>query len=187
MLIINNGLFEARMVVLAMIMMWICLFGCRENWGTRKENSQSNPFFFLSFCFSNFVFWEIKGWDICPSINQSPIRATLCTENPGDPPASTSSEVPPAVLTSRAAAARPCLHPHSPLPGGQLGFAILFMFLFFFRVLFVFIDSGFVVLWFFDLFFLNSVYFSVSWCGFWKCFFFVWHPGVIWFMSVVFF
>jgi hypothetical protein len=74
--------------------------------------------FFFFFCYSNFVYWGIKDLNLCPSINQSPIRATQRTDEPVDQPASISSEVTPVVHTLRPAPAPPRLHHHSPLLGG---------------------------------------------------------------------
>lgn len=48
----------------------------------------------------------IKGLDLCPSINQGPIRARTNIENPGDPIAPISSGDPQA-LTVREAAGPP--------------------------------------------------------------------------------
>lgn len=56
--------------------------------------------------------------DLCPSINQSPIRATQRTDDPADPPASISSEGTPVVHTLRAVPAGPRLQ--SPLLGGEV-------------------------------------------------------------------
>lgn len=85
--------------------------------------------------------------DLCPSINPSPIRTTLCTENPGDPPASISSEVPPAVRTAEApavVAAAPAPLRRSLLPGGEfLGFLnFVFLIFFLFNYYAFFMNSG---------------------------------------------
>lgn len=82
------------------------------------------------------AFGGIKGWYLCPSINQSPIRATLSTGRLGDPRASIRSEIPQERTLRAAAAAAPRLHrrsrrvPQSRLIGGELGlgsFLVLFI------------------------------------------------------------
>ena len=150
---------------------WCCGSACLV--AGKIDEGKSRPFspffiFFLSFSFLKLCFWGIKGWDICPSINQNPTRATLCTENPGDPPASISSEVLPAVHTARAAAvAAPRLLRRYPLAGGELGFANLRVFLF---LLFYFFGLWWIEgIWDFEFFFFDHFVFSVElWCFQWE-------------------
>ena len=80
-------------------------------------------FFFFFFLF--FFCREIKGWNICPSINQGPIRtkATLSIANPGDPVTLIHREALQALTLSPAVPEAPRLLRRSLLiVGNDLGF-----------------------------------------------------------------